>query len=66
MGGLVFTTVMDRMPIVPRGALASVMLFDYKALKVWNASRLAPGPGAEILTRQGRSRCLHTFEQADP
>jgi hypothetical protein len=26
--------------------LASVMFIDYKALKVWNVSRLAPGPGA--------------------
>jgi hypothetical protein len=26
--------------------LASVIFIDYKALKVWNVSRLAPGPGA--------------------
>jgi hypothetical protein len=45
--------------------LASVMFIDYKALKVWNVSRLAPGPGA-ISKRQGRSRCLQPFEQADP
>ncbi len=42
---------MAAMPIQPLARLASVILFDYMSLKVWNSSRLAPGPGAD-------SRCV--------
>ena len=42
------------------------MFIDYKADKVWNVSRLAPGPGA-VLTRPGAAlAAFNTFEQADP
>ena len=42
------------------------MLFDYKALKVWNVSRLAPGPGAVFLSVGAALAAFNTFEQADP
>ncbi len=42
------------------------MFIDYKAPKVWNASRLASGPGASFPSVGAALAAFNTCEQADP